>query len=88
MRRPELYNKLLDMPCYDATTEEFNEPLLLVQNLSKKGYAKYGCVKIKAPRSWRAHLGIDPKLNNFTTRKQTLKELNEGKVLVFSIKCR
>lgn len=76
------------MPVYNATAAEFNEPLLLVQNLSKKGYAKQGCVKIKAPRSFRGHLGIDPKLNNFTTRKQTLSELNEGKVLVFSIKCR
>ena len=79
LRRPESYAGILEIPCYEPTAEEFNDPFLLIQNLSKRGFKKYGCVKIKAPMNWGSRFSFNPQ-NKITIRRQILKCLYEGKV--------
>lgn len=79
LRSPESYSKISEIPCYEPTVDEFNDPFLLIQNLSKRGFKNYGCVKIKAPLNWGSRFSFNPQ-KKITIRRQILKSLYEGKV--------
>lgn len=81
LRQPESYSQILEIPCYEPTIDEFNEPFLLIQNLTKQGFQKYGCVKIKAPLNWGSNFSFNPQ-KKLTIRRQILKCLYEGKVKI------
>jgi len=85
LRDPDAYLEIPEIPTYEPTIEEFNNPLFLFQKLSKMGYAKIGCVKIKPPKSWNPEFSFNPKNKKLSTREQILRNLNEGKVFIQSI---
>lgn len=68
------------MPIYQASFEEFKDPFALIQNLNKRGYSKFGCVKVRPPIGWNFEFSFNPKNKKLTTRKQIIKCLSEGKV--------
>ena len=79
-RTPQSYNKIIELPVYEPTNEEFKQPLLLIRKLCKLGYDKYGCVKVKTPKSWKPEFALNNPEKKITTRKQSLRDLVKGKV--------
>ena len=80
LRDPKAYAKIMELPIYEPTTEEFKQPFLLIRRLYELGYEKYGCVKIRTPKSWNPKFSFDNDDKKLTTRKQNLKDLMKGKV--------
>lgn len=80
LRDPKAYTKILELPVYEPTNEEFKEPLLLIRKLYELGYHKYGCIKIKTPRSWNPEFSFSNIDKKISTRKQNLRDLVRGKV--------
>lgn len=48
-----MFSKIPEVPVYEPSEEEFNDPLELIRKLAVNGYEKYGCVKIRPPSSWK-----------------------------------
>ena len=72
----------MNIPVYEPTTQEFRDPFLLFEKLSKLGYEKFGCVKIKPPSTWKPTFQFNYVEKRLTTRKQVIQDLCKGKVLI------
>lgn len=79
-RKPKDYNKILELPIYEPTVEEFKQPMLLIKKLYDLNYHKYGCIKIKTPESWNPEFSYNYANKKVTTRIQKLRNLTKGKV--------
>jgi len=77
----------MEMPVYEPTNEEFKEPFLLIKKLVDLGYHKYGCIKLKTPKTWNPEFSYSRPDKKLTTRKQILRDLIKGKVLQLNFCC-
>jgi len=82
MRNASSYNEIPEVPIYEPTAEEFANPLRLIEILNEKGFAKYGCVKIRPPKSWKPEFSFNPSNKKLNVREQLLSNLNEGKSFI------
>ncbi len=82
-RDPSLYLQIPEIPVYEATMEEFKQPLLLMKKLREQGYEKFGCIKIKPPTQWDPDFALSNLDKKITTRIQNLNELIRGEVKFF-----
>ena len=70
------------MKTYRPTEAEFTDPLVYIDKLIRTEdiIAKYGCVKIVAPASFKPELAFDRQSQQkLPTRYQILQELSQGK---------
>jgi len=79
LRDPKSYQKIMEIPVYEPTNEEFKEPFLLIKKLVDLGYHKYGCIKLKTPKTWNPEFSYSRPDKKLTTRKQILRDLIKGK---------
>jgi hypothetical protein len=73
-----------EMATFRPNEADFKEPILYIEKLLRKhNIARYGCIKIIPPESFRPPLAFDMDSDQrLPTRYQVLQELSQGKAFV------
>eukprot|EP01016_Furgasonia_blochmanni_P001084 TRINITY_DN10392_c0_g2_i1.p1 TRINITY_DN10392_c0_g2~~TRINITY_DN10392_c0_g2_i1.p1 ORF type:complete len:548 (-),score=46.11 TRINITY_DN10392_c0_g2_i1:232-1875(-) len=79
LRESSEYEKIPEIPLYEATADELENPLILVKNALQKGYGKYGAIKLRCPDKLRRRCEFDFVEKKLTTRVQVLQNLYLGR---------
>ena len=68
-------------PTLRPTKQEWEDPIRFIRKVKSEGYHKYGIVKIVPPESWRPPFAINKETFKFSTRVQSINELQRRHII-------